>query len=230
MCALHNKIRVAVLDDHQSILDGYCFRLSREPDIEVVATANYGEELEPLLEKYPVDVLLLDISVPTSADNPNAYPLLYIIPRILQTYPHLNILIVSMYNERSLIKAVLEAGVAGYILKDDREAIFDLPAVLRSVAKGGIFFSQRAYQQLRKRPEVEPHLTPRQVELLSLCAAYPDETTADLARRLGMAHSTVRNLLSDMYLQLGVHSKTAAILKARELGLIAPITPLDNSE
>ena len=60
------KVRVAILDDHQSIIDGYIYRLSSTPEIEVVATANYGEELEPVLAKYPADVLLLDLSVRTS--------------------------------------------------------------------------------------------------------------------------------------------------------------------
>jgi DNA-binding NarL/FixJ family response regulator len=225
MSAPSHKIRVAILDDHQSIIDGYRYRLERELDIEVVATANYGEEIEPLLTKHETDVLLLDINVPVAPDNPNPYPVLYVIPRILQSHPNLNILIISMYCERALIKASLEAGVAGYILKDDRETIMDLPGIIRSVARGGIYFSQRTYQQLRKRPVAEPHLTPRQIELLSLCAAYPDETTAGLARRLGVANSTIRNLLSDAYLQLNVHSKAAAIIRAREMGLITPPTP-----
>lgn len=230
MCALSHKIRVAILDDHQSIIDGYRYRLDHELDIEVVAAAHYGVEIEPLLAKHETDVLLLDINVPVAPDNPNPYPVLFVIPRILQIYPNLNILIISMYCERALIKASLEAGVAGYILKDDRETIIDLPGIIRSVARGGIYFSQRAYQQLRQPLVSEPHLTPRQKQLLSLCAAYPDETTAELARRLGVASSTLRNLLSDAYLQLNVHSKAAAIIKAREMRLITPPVHLDPDE
>ncbi len=226
MCALSHKIYVAILDDHQSIIDGYRYRLDREPDIEVAGFAHFGEQLEPLLEKHPFDVLLLDINLPVSSGNPNPYPALHVIPKVLQRYPRLNILVVSMYDERALIKAALEVGVAGYILKDDRETIENLAEVIRLVARGGIYFSQQAYQQLRQSPITEPHLTSRQIELLSLCAAYPDETTAELARRLGVAHSTVRNLLSDAYLQLNVHSKAAAIIKAREMGLIIPPSSL----
>ncbi len=63
-------------------------------------------------------------------------------------------------------------------------------------------------------------LTPRQQQALSLAAAYPDHTSAELALRLGVAQSTARNLLSGAYLRLGVRSRAAAVAKARHLGLI----------
>ena len=80
------KVRVAILDDHQSIIDGYIYRLSSTTEIEVVATATHGEELEPLLVKQPVDVLLLDLSVRTSPENSNPFPILHIIPKLLQSF------------------------------------------------------------------------------------------------------------------------------------------------
>src|SRR6188474_1832226 len=102
------KIRVAILDDHQSIVDGYVYRLEKEPQVEVVATMGFGEELEPTLKNIPVDVLLLDVNVPTSNENRNPYPILHAIPRLLQAHPDLNILVISMHAERGLIRAVME--------------------------------------------------------------------------------------------------------------------------
>ena len=145
-----DKIRVAILENHQGIIDGYQFRLSGTPDIEIVATAIYGEELEPMLAQVPVDVLLLDVHVPTSQENINPYPILYLIPRLLQTYPNLVILVISMHTQRKLIASVMEAGASGYILKDDQATIRDLASVIRSVANGGIHLSQSAYQKLDK--------------------------------------------------------------------------------
>jgi DNA-binding NarL/FixJ family response regulator len=217
-------IRVAILDDHQSIIDGYQLRLGKLPDFEIVATAYYGEELEPMLAAYPTDVLVLDVTVPASATNPNPYPILHLIPKLLQRYPTLVVLVVSMHDDRALIQAVIEAGASGYILKDDREAIVDLAAVVRTVAHGGIYFSRQAHQQLRQygaAPD-EPLLTQRQLEVLSMCAAYPNLSTSDLAQKLNIANSTMRNLLSEAYLRLQVINRTAAIAKARQLGLITP--------
>ena len=62
-------------------------------------------------------------------------------------------------------------------------------------------------------------------KMLSLCAAYPDASTADLAQMMTISNSTVRNLLSSVYLRLGVHSRTAAVEKAREMGLVTPRPP-----
>ena len=216
------KIRVTIMDDHQSIVDGYVYRLSHIPQVEVVATCSFGEELEPTLADHPTDVLLLDVSVPAGPDNPNPYPILSIIPRLLQQYPELNILVISMHAERGLIRAVMEAGASGYILKEDQATARDLGNVIVSVAGGGIYFSQRAHQ-LYARSQIrdgEDVLTARQLEVLSMCAAYPNDTTAELARKLVVANSTLRNLLSGAYIRLKVHSRSAAVAKARQMGII----------
>ncbi len=221
------KIRVTILDDHQSIIDGYLFRLNNNPQIEIAATLAYGEDVEPALATHPTDVLLLDVNVPTAPDNPNPYPILHSIPKLLQAYPNLSVLVISMYAERGLIRSVMEAGASGYILKDDQSAIRDLGNVVLSVAGGGIYFSQKAHQlyaQYLAKTSKEL-LSARQLEALSLCAAYPNCTTADLAQKMSIGHSTARNLLSVAYLKLDVRSRTAAVVKARQLGLITPEPP-----
>lgn len=222
------KIRVAILDDHQSIIDGYLYRLNQTPEIEVVATVTFGEELEPMLVDNPTDVLLLDVHVPTGPDNSNPYPILYLIPKLLQTHPDLTVLVISMYNQPTLIKAVMKAGASGYLLKDDQATIRELGAVIRTIANGGIHFSQQAHQQLLKRLPKGSMPSPRQLEALSVCAAHPEATTAELAVKLGVANSTLRNLLSGAYVRLGVRGKAAAIAKARQLGLITPPVPATN--
>lgn len=108
------KIRVAILDDHQGIIDGYQYRLSGAADIEVVATALYGEDLEPILAQNLVNVLILDVHVPISPSNPNPYPILYQIPKLIQIYPELSVLVISMHAQRTLINAIMESGASGY--------------------------------------------------------------------------------------------------------------------
>ena len=223
---MENKIRVTILDDHQSIVDGYRFRLSKVPQIEVIVALEYGEELEPALKKELPDVLILDVYVPVSAENRNPYPILQIIPNLLQRYPDLVILVISMHTERGIIRSVMEGGASGYILKDDQKTIQDLGNVILSVASGGIHLSEKAYTKyMKNRAASEEPLTGRQMKVLSLCAAYPDHTTSQLAQEMNVANSTVRNMLSEMYIRLGVHSRAAAIAKARQLGLIAPDSP-----
>ena len=213
-------IRVAILDDHQSIIDGYTYRLSMSPDIQIAATAIYGEDLEPMLTVHEVDVLLLDISIPYSAENQNPFPILHIVPQLLQQYRNLKILVISMFTQRSLIEALVGAGVSGYIFKDDQASIQQLSKVVGIVAKGGVYFSHGAYRDSHTEPS-QPVFTPRQLEALSLCAAYPDAGARELANKLGISSSTLRNLLSGAYLRLGVRTRAAAIAKANQLGILS---------
>ena len=222
------KIRVTILDDHQSIVDGYVYRLNQKPDIEVVATLGFGGELESTLAEHPTDVLLLDFSIPTGPLNQNLYPTLTQIPKLLQLYPDLDILVISMFAERGLIKAVMEAGASGYILKDDSTAIQDLGNIVLSIASGGIYLSHKLgnyYQKPDSSSSEEPVLTHRQLEVLLLCAAFPNNKTNDLAKKMTVSNSTVRNLLSGAYLKLGVNTRAAAIERARKLGLLSADLP-----
>jgi DNA-binding NarL/FixJ family response regulator len=136
-----------------------------------------------------------------------------------------------MHTERSLIRAVMEAGASGYILKDDQATLRDLENVVASVFSGGIHLSRQANDALLRSGAVENEtpLSKRQLEVLSLCLSLPDATTAELAKKMSISNSTVRNLLSSIYLKLGVRSRTAAIAKARELELITPAAPTVSS-
>ncbi|HFC12370.1 MAG TPA: response regulator transcription factor [Anaerolineae bacterium] len=215
-----DKVRIAIMDDHQSVIDGYLFRLRDTPKIEIVGTVSYGDDLEPLLANHTIDVLLLDVSVPISEQNPNPTPILYIVPKLLQRYPEMAIIIISMHTERPLIKALTAAGVSGYILKDDHFTIRQLGWAILSVANGGMYFSKQAHKLLLNNSSAQDMLTPRQIEVLNLFTAYPHLTTAAAALELNVAHSTVRNLLSDIYLRLDVPNRSAAIIKAQKIGLV----------
>ena len=221
---MKNKIQVIIMDDHQSIVDGYLFRLRNIPEIEVLDVLSYGDELEPSLKKHPADVVLLDVQVPTSPTNPNPYPILHTIPKLLELYPDLALLVISMHNDHGLIRAVMEAGASGYILKDDRERIQELGKWVIAIASGEVCFSEKALKAFLKKNNES--LTGRQLEALSLCASYPNSKTAELARKMKIANSTVRNLLSNAYVKLGVQTRAAAVAKARQMGIITPDSPV----
>ncbi|HVN14610.1 MAG TPA: response regulator transcription factor [Anaerolineales bacterium] len=223
---MSKKVRVTILEDHPGIIDGYRYRLGANSIIEITNVLTYGEQLEPTLKESPSDVLLLDINVPTSEDNQNPYPILHVIPKLLETYPTLHILVISMFAEKGIIGAVLESGVNGYILKDDQKAIPDLANIVLSIAKGDIYFSEKIEKIIDpKGPDGTLSLSRRQKEVLSLCAAYPDALTSELGKMMGIEHSTVRILLSTSYIKLGVRTRTAAVIKARQLGVITPYEP-----
>jgi two-component system nitrate/nitrite response regulator NarL len=216
---MSSRIHVAILDDHQSIIDGYTYRLSMDPDIQIAGTATYGEDLENMLLENEVDVLILDVSVPNSPTDHNQFPIIHVIPSLLEQYPRLNILIISMFTQHTLIDALVNIGISGYIFKDDQASIQQLDKIVKSICNGGIYFSPEAYQEPGEEA-TGPILTPRQLEALSLCDSTPDGDTIILARRLGITGSTLRNLLSGSYLRLGVRTRAAAIAKAHKLGIL----------
>jgi DNA-binding NarL/FixJ family response regulator len=212
------KIKVAILDDHQSIVDGYLFRLS-DSECTVVGTALFGEDIEKVLAENRPDVLLLDANVHSSPENHNPFPILPFVRNAVQKYPDLKILIISMLTSKTLIEALVDAGVRGYIFKDDENAVRQLCHVVRSVAEGGVYFSSGAWEKV-KMGQSSSVLTSRQLEALSVSAAYPDLSTFVLAQKLAVSASTFRNLLSGAYKRLGVYTRAAAIVRARQLGLL----------
>lgn len=212
-----SPIRVAIAEDHQSIVDGYLYRL-KGSGVRVVGMARYGEQIEPLLAEHPADVLILDVHLPTSATDSTPFPVLSLLPRLRLTHPQLRVLVISMLNRPALIEALIQAGISGYILKDDYTSIQKLARIVERVGQGAIYFSPGA---TRQRPaSLNQPLTARQLEALSLCTRYPDENTRALASRLGISASTLRNLLSACYQRLGVRTRAAAIARASQLGLL----------
>ena len=92
------------------------------------------------------------------------------------------------------------------------------------MADGGIRFSEKAHTALLATDELRAseRLSGRQLEALSLCAAYPNQTTGQVAQMMNVSNSTVRNLLSTAYMKLGGRTRAAAIEKAHFHGLISP--------
>lgn len=215
------KIRVAILEDHQSIIDGYRYRLGLDPEIEIVGVAQFGSELEALLKTLEVDVLFLDVNVKTAPDNATLFPIYHFLPKFAQLYPEMAILIISMIDNRTMIEAFMKMGVKGYIIKDETSVIEHLAEIVVSVSKGSNYVSQRVYDLLNDDPNrAKPVLTPRQLEALSLSAAHPNWSRADVAGVMVVEPATVRNLLSEVYYRLGVNNLASAVQKANELGLI----------
>jgi DNA-binding NarL/FixJ family response regulator len=144
-----------------------------------------------------------------------------VIPKLIKKYPAMTILVISIHTQIVLIEKLVELGIGGYISKNDSEAIQHLTQIIVALKSGGVYFSPGAYTKLRslKTRSTSSILAPRQIEALSLCVAFPDSDTDDLAIRLGVSSSTFRNLLSSAYKRLGVHTRRAAINYLQQLGL-----------
>jgi len=218
---MKEKYSIGILEDHIATMMGYQGQLMGNDKLSIVWTANYYDKLDHMIKESVPDLLILDVGVKQSKDTKENFPILHAIPYLLEKYPEMVIIVISMHNRPALIRAIKKAGASGYILKDDVESFRKLDQILIDILNdGGIYYSPNA-EILISQPDAVPSLTRRQNEILSFLASNPAMEYKILAEKLHVSTSTIRNHLSDIYLKLGVNRLSSAIVQARKLGLIA---------
>jgi DNA-binding NarL/FixJ family response regulator len=209
------SIRVLLADDHPLMRAGIALTLSREPDIELVGQAEDGLEARRLAASLRPDVLLLDVSMPgpRAADT---------VVHLASTCPDTRVLALTAYDDDVYVTALVEAGVCGYVLKD--EAPTAMLRAVRAVAEGERWFSSSIAERLNRRrlraDGYEVNLTKRESEALRLVMEGLTDREVGLA--LGLSERTVRYHLGNVYSKLGVSARAEAVAKALELGLVRP--------
>ena len=211
------QIRVLIVDDHPLFRDGMHGLLDSVPDTEVVGEATSGEEAIALAESLQPDVILMDIKMPGING-------LQAMREILQTSPHIRVLIVSMLEDDDSVFAAMRAGARGYVPKGANQA--EMLRAIRAVANGEAIFGPGIAQRLigffsASRPSVQsrifPELTERESEILELIAQ--GHTNQEIAEQLVLSLKTVRNHVSNIFNKLQVADRAQAIIRARDAGL-----------
>ena len=204
-------IRVLLADDHAVVRAGLSQLLSGAEGIEVVGTAADGEEALRVATETPVDVVLMDLSMP-GVDGVEATR------RIRAARPATQVVVLTSFSDRERILQALDAGAIGYLLKDAEPA--ELLAGIRAAARGESPLAPKAASALlaaraERRPVEE--LTGRERDVLELVAAgLPNKL---IARRLGISEKTVKTHLTSVFRRIGVDDRTQAAIWAREHGL-----------
>ena len=207
-------IRVAVVDDHPHVAIALRTLLDETPDIQLVAESRHGSEVSALIRKTHPDVLLLDVFIEAEFDA------LSTVRDLRVNFPHLKVCLLSAYIEPSLVRDLLQAGVHGYILKDD-DYVSRIDTIIREIADGQIYLSPQAYEALAKATRSggkEQVLSEREVEVLRL--AKRGLPNPQIAQVLHISPGTVRNHLSAIYRKLDVHSRYEALQIAEERHLL----------
>ena len=207
-------IRLAVVDDHPHVAIALRALLSDTADIQLVAESRRGGDLAALVRQSRPDVLLLDLFIEPEFDALSA------VRQLRADFPNLKICLLSAYLEPSLLHNLLQAGVFGYILKDD-DYVSHIDAIVRDLASGQIYLSPQAYQALAKATRAEgvkQPLSEREIEILRL--AQRGLPNPHIAQALHISPGTVRNHLSSIYSKLDVHSRHEALQVAQERRLI----------
>ncbi|WP_330295429.1 response regulator transcription factor [Streptomyces sp. NBC_00503] len=207
-------IRILLADDHPVVREGLRGMLSAEPDLEVVGEASNGPQAEALAARLlpGLDLILMDLRMP-GGDGVES------IARITAAGLAVRVVVLTTYeDDRDILRAV-EAGAAGYLLKDMARA--ELADAVRAAVRGETVLAPsvagRLVDRLRTRPSL-PRLSEREVSVLRLVAG--GATNAEIGRQLFVAESTVKTHLLRVFAKLEVTDRTAAVTTAMRHGLL----------
>lgn len=212
-----DNLRIMIVDDHPLFRKGMRTLLESVPDLDVVAEAPTGKEAIDLAASLQPDLILMDLQMPDGGG-------LAATRQITAVSPHIQILVVTLFEDDDSVFAALQAGARGYILKDAEEN--DMLRAIRAVGNGEAIFSPVIATRLMNYfttsrasipQEVFPELTGREREILNMIAS--GETNNQIAERLTISLKTVRNHVSNIYSKLQVVDRTQAAIRARDAGL-----------
>ncbi|MBN1179837.1 MAG: response regulator transcription factor [Anaerolineae bacterium] len=214
-----DTIKILLADDHALVRQGTRELLEPEPDLEVVAEAGDGAEAVRLADVHCPDVAILDISMPKLNG-------IEATERIKKNHPSTAVLVLTAYDDDQYIFALLEAGAAGYLLKDVDAK--DLIKAIRSVHAGESVLHPAVARKVVNRftqpvvpsqggDDVE-RLTEREFDVLRLAAK--SLSNREIADELCITVRTVQVHMSNIFGKMGVGSRTEAVLTALRRGWI----------
>lgn len=197
----NGKIILALVDDHQIVIDGLMSLLKgHEPFSFAFATTDPSEVMKKL-EQHPVDILLTDIMMPQLPGN-------ILAKKIKEKFPSIKILALSMSGSGELVNEMInEANISGYVLKNIGKQ--ELIKALEKIAAGGIYFSEEVIAELhqtsqRKKEKDEAHLTGREIEIIRLIEK--EYSNRQIAEALFISERTVETHRKNIFRKTNTNS------------------------
>jgi two-component system, NarL family, response regulator NreC len=213
-----NKTRILICDDHTLFVEGLKAMLRNESSLEIVGEARNGRQAVELVRELKPDLLLMDVSMP----DMNGFDATR---RIHLSDPSVKVLILTMHDEEELVTRCLEAGAAGYIIKDAPAS--QLLYAIEMVQKGERYLSPvvlkkvlDTYVKNTKRPQTSyDRLSPREREVLKLLAE--GRSVKEIASLLNLSVKTVDAHKTNLMKKIDVHDRSELIKYAIQKKLIA---------
>lgn len=205
-------IRVLLADDHAIVRRGLIAVLGAESDLKVVGEAATPQEAVLLARSTAPDVVLLDLQFGVGQQRGTD-----VIPALRQTPSQPAVLVLTTYDNDQDVTAAMDAGAAGYLLKDSPAE--ELVAAVQRARSGTGAVDPRISQRLRER-EADTALSARELEVLTRVAA--GRTNAQIASDLFLSQATVKTHLVHVFDKLGVTSRTEAVARSRARGILRP--------
>ena len=205
-------IKILIVDDGHLIRQGLKALLELEPDLQIVGEAQNGQIALARVKELQPDVVLMDIRMPIM-DGVTATK------EICQQFPHVNILVLTTFDDDTYVAAAIRFGAKGYLLKDTPSE--EIAAAIRAVNLG---YTHLAPGMIAKvianridRPEISlpplAELTPRELEVLKLIAVGANNR--EIAQQLYISEGTVKNHVTNILNRLNLRDRTQAAILAR---------------
>jgi DNA-binding NarL/FixJ family response regulator len=210
------KLRIVLADDHAIVREGLRALIDRQADMEVVGEASDGRAAVEITERLQPDVVVMDLSMPVMNGTRAARELMW-------RNPGLKILALTVHEERSYLRELLEAGASGYLLK--RAAAEELVHAIRRVAEGGIYVDGHLIPEVLDRFVRPPRregkaegkpLTPREEEVMrQIAKGYSNK---EIAGQLSVSVKTVETHKARASEKLDIHNRAGIVRYALQQG------------
>lgn len=209
------KIKVALVDDNQTVHQEIGPLLRSFPGIQLVASGYNGHEAIQICEEHQPEIVLMDVSMPIMNG-------IMATQLIMVNHPAIKIIAMSGIDDTAIVEKMIAAGAAGYVLKEAHPN--ELESTIRAVHSGKAVFSSNVVkpllenQQSGKSLTVDFGLTDRELQVLTLLGQ--GQTNVQIAHHLSISQPTVRFHLNNILEKLNVQTRSEALVIATRNGLI----------
>lgn len=211
--------RIYIVDDHKMVIEGIQLLLENEVNISVIGYATSGEQALEEIPKKNIDVVLLDINLPSINGIETC-------KKLLEIKPELKIISISMHKEISLIKLMLKNGAKGYILKNAGKE--EIITAIEKVNKNEIHLGKEVNNivlnsitlndiEKKKQKSLFPTLSRREKEVLN--CILNELTTQEIAEKLHISFGTVETHRRNMLMKTGARNTAGLVRTALEYEL-----------
>jgi two-component system, NarL family, response regulator NreC len=213
-----SAIKILLVDDHQIVLDGLRALLAAQENIACILEATSAEKALEIIAQEPIDVVVLDISMPNGMDGITATK------KIRREYKDIKVILLTMIGEADYMLNAMKSGAHGYIIKEkSKEA---LTSAIHAVMANNRYFPSEVWKRIEEKglnpyadiveEEREVQLTKREKEILCLMNKYPGYTAKEVAKHFNLAATTVERHTQNMREKLGYHTNRELLIYARE--------------
>jgi two-component system, NarL family, nitrate/nitrite response regulator NarL len=210
-----SKITLALVDDHQIVIDGLMALLKGEQQYQFAFATTQPKEVVEKLKTCHVDVLLTDVMMPDMPGN-------ILAKEVRRQFPAVKILALSMSGQGDIVNEMInDADISGYVLKNIGKN--ELVTAIEKIAGGGIYFSETILDELKKTSNLkkknkEAHLTEREVEIIRLIEK--ENSNKQIAETLFISERTVETHRKNIFRKTATSSVIGLVKYAYEHRLI----------